>query len=80
MATTEAIAPALARTRPAAGLWRDAFGRLRKNKLAMVRLLLELGADAAAKDSRGYTPLNLATRNTDPAIVTALVAAGANPK
>ena len=51
-----------------------------KNKPAMVRLLLELGADASAKDSRGYTPLNLATRSTDPAIVTALIAAGANPK
>ena len=51
-----------------------------KNKPAMVRLLLELGADASAKDSRGYTSLNLATRNTDPAIITALVAAGANPK
>ena len=32
-----------------------------KNRPAMVRLLLELGAEASAKDSRGYTPLNLAT-------------------
>lgn len=50
-----------------------------KNRPAMVRLLLELGADASAKDGRGYTPLNLATAKTSQAIVTALVAAGANP-
>jgi oligopeptide transport system permease protein len=40
MATTEAIAPALTRQRPAAGLWRDAWGRLRKNKLAMIGFVL----------------------------------------
>jgi oligopeptide transport system permease protein len=40
MATTEAIAPTLTQTRPAAGLWRDAFARLRKNKLAMIGLVL----------------------------------------
>jgi len=51
-----------------------------KNRPAMVRLLLELGAEASATDSRGYTPLNLATGQTDPQIVAALVAAGANPK
>lgn len=51
-----------------------------KNRPAMVRLLLELGADASAKDARGYTPLNLATAKTREAIVAALVAAGANPK
>ena len=40
MATTEAIAPALGRTRPATGLWRDAWSRLRKNKLAMIGFVL----------------------------------------
>ena len=43
----------------------------------MVRLLLELGADARARDSRGYTPLSLAKSQTDPAIAAMLVAAGA---
>ena len=33
-----------------------------KNRPADGRLLLELGADASAKDSRGYTPLNLVDR------------------
>jgi catechol 2,3-dioxygenase-like lactoylglutathione lyase family enzyme len=50
-----------------------------KNRPAMVRLLLELGADAAVKDSRGYTPLNLATEKTNQAIVASLIAAGADP-
>ena len=50
-----------------------------KNRPEMVRLLLELGADAAAKDSRGNTPLNFATRKTDKAIAALLVEAGANP-
>ena len=40
MATTEAIAPTLTRARPAAGLWRDAWGRLRKNKLAMIGFVM----------------------------------------
>lgn len=51
-----------------------------KNRAQMVGLLLELGADAAAKDSRGYTPLGLATARTNAAIATTLIAAGANPK
>jgi ankyrin repeat protein len=51
-----------------------------KNRPQMVKLLLELGADASAKDGRGYTPLALATDKTNPAIAAALIAAGANPK
>jgi uncharacterized glyoxalase superfamily protein PhnB len=45
----------------------------------MVRLLLELGADPQARDSRGYTPLNFAKSQTDPAIAAMLMAAGAEP-
>jgi ankyrin repeat protein len=51
-----------------------------KNRPQMVKLLLELGADASAKDSRGYTPLGLATRKTNEAIAAALIAAGADPR
>ena len=40
MATAEALAGNLVQRRPTAGLWSDAFGRLRKNKLAMVGLVL----------------------------------------
>ena len=40
MATTEAIAPTITRARPAAGLWRDAWGRLRKNELAMIGFVM----------------------------------------
>jgi uncharacterized glyoxalase superfamily protein PhnB len=50
-----------------------------KNRPQMVKLLLELGADASAKDSRGYTPLSLATPKTIEAIVATLIAAGADP-
>lgn len=37
---TDTLRGAAARPRPATGLWRDAFGRLRKNKLAMVGLVM----------------------------------------
>lgn len=40
MATTEAIQGSVAARRASTGLWRDAFGRLRKNKLAMVGFVL----------------------------------------
>ena len=40
MATAEALAGNLVQRRQTAGLWSDAFGRLRKNKLAMVGLVL----------------------------------------
>jgi oligopeptide transport system permease protein len=40
MSTTEAIQGAIVRPRATTGLWRDAFGRLRKNKLAMVGFVL----------------------------------------
>ncbi len=40
MATAEALAGKLVRPKQAAGLWSDAFGRLRKNKLAMVGLVM----------------------------------------
>jgi catechol 2,3-dioxygenase-like lactoylglutathione lyase family enzyme len=49
-----------------------------KNRPKMVDLLIELGADATAKDSRGYTPLNLATGQTSETIVESLIAAGAD--
>ena len=40
--TTEILQGALAREKPATGLWRDAFSRLRKNRLAMVGLVMVL--------------------------------------
>ncbi|HET7495049.1 MAG TPA: ABC transporter permease [Candidatus Limnocylindrales bacterium] len=40
MATVEALRPELARSKPARGLWGDAFARLRKNRLAMVGLII----------------------------------------
>src|SRR5882672_10944487 len=51
-----------------------------KNRPEMVKLLLELGADPVAKDSRGYSALGLATAKTNPAIAAMLIAAGADPK
>jgi ankyrin repeat protein len=48
-----------------------------KNRLAIVQLLLELGADPNAADATGMTALTTAAQeNADPAIVSALVAAG----
>jgi ankyrin repeat protein len=51
-----------------------------KNRPQMVKLLLELGADATARDGRGYTPLGHVTTRTHRAIAETLIAAGANPK
>jgi hypothetical protein len=51
-----------------------------KNRPAMVKLLIDLGADPRARDSRGYTPLNFARSRTQASIVEMLVAAGANPQ
>ena len=49
-----------------------------KNRPAMVRLLLELGADPKATDATGATALTTAAQgNADPAIVTMLLEAGA---
>lgn len=50
-----------------------------KNQAEIVALLLELGADPLATDSRGWTPLNYASAKTESAIVEALIAAGADP-
>jgi uncharacterized glyoxalase superfamily protein PhnB len=50
-----------------------------KNRTDMVRLLLELGADVRAKDSRGYTPLNLVSPASHTAIAGLLIAGGADP-
>src|SRR5262249_8187343 len=45
----------------------------------IVALLLELGADANARDDEGNTPLNHASASTERSIVQLLVAAGADP-
>jgi uncharacterized glyoxalase superfamily protein PhnB len=50
-----------------------------KNRPEMVKLLLELGADAGEKDGRGYTPLSLVTPKSNQAIAAMLIAAGASP-
>lgn len=50
-----------------------------KDKPAMVGLLLELGADPAARDDRGNTPLNYVSSKMDPLIAEQLVKAGASP-
>jgi ankyrin repeat protein len=51
-----------------------------KNRPAIVRLLLELGADAAATDATGATALTTAAQeNADAAIVADLLQAGAVP-
>src|ERR1700738_4486466 len=51
-----------------------------KNRPEMGRPLLDLGADALAKDSRGYTALNFVTERTNEAIVASLIAAGVDPR
>ncbi|MGH1484144.1 MAG: glyoxalase superfamily protein [Geminicoccales bacterium] len=51
-----------------------------KDRMAMVDLLLELGADPNLRDSRGRTALNDASSRTDRRIVERLIAAGADPK
>jgi ankyrin repeat protein len=49
-----------------------------KNRLRIVQLLVELGADANATDATGATALTTASQESaDPGIVTALLAAGA---
>ena len=50
-----------------------------KNKPDMVGLLLDLGADPAAKDDRGNTPLNYASSKSDKRIAEHLIKAGARP-
>ncbi len=51
-----------------------------KNRAAMVKLLLELGADPAAKDDRDNMPLNYAASKKDKTIADVLIAGGADPK
>jgi ankyrin repeat protein len=49
-----------------------------KNRLRMVQLLLELGADPNAMDATGATALTTASQErADPAVISALAAAGA---
>jgi ankyrin repeat protein/catechol 2,3-dioxygenase-like lactoylglutathione lyase family enzyme len=50
-----------------------------KNRPEMVKLLLELGAEATGKDGRGYTPLSLVTPKSNQTIAAMLIAAGASP-
>ncbi|MBC6444993.1 MAG: ankyrin repeat domain-containing protein [Alphaproteobacteria bacterium GM202ARS2] len=49
------------------------------NDLAMMKALLELGADVHVRDSGGWTPLHWAAKESlNPAIVEALLEAGAD--
>ncbi|MFZ1991292.1 MAG: ankyrin repeat domain-containing protein [Alphaproteobacteria bacterium] len=50
-----------------------------RNLPEMVRLLIELGADASAKDDHGATPLQYGSSRTDPRIAGMLIEAGADP-
>ncbi len=50
-----------------------------RNLPEMVSLLIELGADASAKDDHGATPLQYASSRTDPRIAEMLIEAGADP-
>jgi ankyrin repeat protein len=50
-----------------------------KERPDMVALLLALGADPAARDDRGNTPLNYVSPKMDPRIAEALVKGGASP-
>ncbi len=53
---------------------------VRKNRLRIVQLLLELGADPNARDATGTTALTTASeQGADPSIVAALLAAGLMP-
>jgi ankyrin repeat protein len=53
---------------------------VRKNRLRIVQLLLELGADPNARDATGATALTTASEaGADPGIVAALLAAGLQP-
>jgi len=53
---------------------------VRKNRLRIVQLLLELGADPNVRDATGATALTTASEEgADPAIVTALLDAGLTP-
>ena len=52
---------------------------VQKDRAEMVALLLDLGAEPSAKDSRGVTPLGYAAPKTDKAVVDLLVGAGADP-
>ena len=53
---------------------------VRKNRLRIVQLLLELGADPNARDATGATALTRASeQGTDPSIVAALLGAGLMP-
>jgi len=53
---------------------------VRKNRLRIVQLLLELGADPNARDATGATALTIASEvGADPSIVAALLGAGLMP-
>jgi oligopeptide transport system permease protein len=55
---TETLRGGIARPQPAASLWRDAFGRLRKNKLSMIGLVMVLFLFFIAIVGPFITPFN----------------------
>ena len=46
---------------------------------AVIKALIEAGADTDAHNRRGFTPLHKAARNSNPSVITALIEGGADP-
>jgi oligopeptide transport system permease protein len=67
---TETLRGGIARPQPAASLWRDAFGRLRKNKLSMIGLVMVLFLFFIAIVGPFITPFNYQDQDLQAVVAT----------